>query len=71
MTSDDFVLISPLVAGILTATAILIVDLIRPGKTWVAVGVALFGLGITAVLTVAVWQQRPGRRSVAPTRSTR
>jgi NADH-quinone oxidoreductase subunit N len=51
---QDFVLISPLVAGVLTASAILIVDLIRPGRTAVAVAVALIGLGITAALTVAV-----------------
>jgi NADH-quinone oxidoreductase subunit N len=51
---DDIVLISPLVAGLLTATAILVVDLIRPGRTSVAVGVALFGLAITALLTIAV-----------------
>jgi NADH-quinone oxidoreductase subunit N len=51
---QDFVTISPLVAGILTAAAILIVDLIRPGRTAVAVTVALIGLGITGVLTLAV-----------------
>jgi NADH-quinone oxidoreductase subunit N len=51
---DDFVLIGPLVAGILTASAILVVDLIRPGKTAVAVAVALVGLAITAALTIAV-----------------
>ena len=54
MTWQDFVTISPLVAGILTAVTILIVDLIRPGKSAVAVGVALVGLAITAVLTIAV-----------------
>jgi len=54
LTWDDLVLISPLVAGILTAAAILIVDLIRPGKSAVAVAVALIGLGITAALTIVV-----------------
>ena len=54
MSWQDFVTISPLVAGILTAVAILVVDLIRPGKSAVAVGVALTGLAITAVLTIAV-----------------
>ena len=48
MTWQDFVTISPLVAGILTAVAILVVDLIRPGKSAVAVGIALIGLAITA-----------------------
>jgi NADH-quinone oxidoreductase subunit N len=51
---QDFVTISPLVAGFLTAAAILIVDLIRPGKPAVAVATALIGLAITAVLTIAV-----------------
>jgi hypothetical protein len=37
---QDFVTISPLVAGILTAAAILVVDLVRPGRAAVAVGVA-------------------------------
>ena len=54
MSWQDFVTISPLVAGILTAAAILIVDLIRPGRAAVAVAVALIGLGITAALTLAV-----------------
>jgi proton-translocating NADH-quinone oxidoreductase, chain N len=51
---QDFVMISPLVAGILTAAAILIVDLIRPGKTAMAVATSLIGLAITAVVTIAV-----------------
>src|SRR4029079_15407042 len=54
LNSQDIVLISPLIAGVLTAAAILIVDLIRPGKPSVAVGVALAGLAITAILTIAV-----------------
>jgi NADH-quinone oxidoreductase subunit N len=51
---QDFVTISPLVAGILTAAAILIVDLIRPGRAAVAVAVSFIGLGITAILALAV-----------------
>jgi len=51
---QDFVLISPLVAGFLTAAAIIVVDLIRPGKTAVAVATSLIGLAITAALVVAV-----------------
>ena len=46
MNSQDIVLISPMIAGVLTAAAILIVDLIRPGKPSVAVGVALAGLAV-------------------------
>jgi NADH-quinone oxidoreductase subunit N len=53
-------MISPLVAGILTAAAILIADLIRPGKTAVAVSVALIGLAITAAVTIAVGNGTPG-----------
>jgi NADH-quinone oxidoreductase subunit N len=47
-------MISPLVAGILTAAAIIVVDLIRPGSTALAVGTALVGLAITAFLTIVV-----------------
>ncbi|MBA3234739.1 MAG: NADH-quinone oxidoreductase subunit N, partial [Chloroflexi bacterium] len=54
MTSEEFILISPFVAGILTAVAILAADLVRPGRTAVAVSVALIGLAITAILALAV-----------------
>ena len=54
MSWQDFVTISPLVAGILTAAAILVVDLVRPGRAAVAVGVALAGLAITAILAMIV-----------------
>ncbi|MEX1169975.1 MAG: NADH-quinone oxidoreductase subunit N [Chloroflexota bacterium] len=54
MNWQDFLTISPLVAGILTASAILIVDLIAPGRSAVAVATSLIGLGITAVLTLVV-----------------
>ena len=54
MSWQDFVPISPLVAGVLTASAILVVDLIRPGRTAIAVATALIGLGITAALTLVV-----------------
>ena len=54
MSWQDFVTISPLVAGFLTAAAILVVDLIRPGKPSVAVATALIGLAITGALTLAV-----------------
>jgi NADH-quinone oxidoreductase subunit N len=51
---QDFVTISPLVAGILTAAVILIVDLVRPGRATVAVAVTLIGLAIVAILTLIV-----------------
>jgi NADH-quinone oxidoreductase subunit N len=54
MSGDDFVTISPLVAAILTASAILVADLIRPGRSAVAVATALIGLAITAGVTVGV-----------------
>ena len=54
MSWQDFVTISPLVAAILTAAAILIVDLIAPERSAVAVATSLIGLGITAALTLAV-----------------
>ena len=54
MSWQDFVTISPLVAAILTAAAVLVVDLIRPGRSAVAVATTLIGLAITAALTLFV-----------------
>ena len=54
MSWPDFVLISPLIAGVLTAAAILAADLIRPGRTETAVAVSLVGLAITAILAIIV-----------------
>ena len=72
MSWQDFVTISPLVAGFLTAAAILVVDLIRPGKPSVAVATALIGLAITGALTLAVGAtDRRRRPSGAATRWTR
>jgi len=51
---QDFVTISPLVAGVLTAAAVLIVDLIRPARPAVAVATALVGLAVTAGLALVV-----------------
>jgi len=48
------VTIAPLLAAVLTAAAVLVVDLIRPGRSAVAVGTALAGLGVTAILTIVV-----------------
>jgi NADH-quinone oxidoreductase subunit N len=60
LTWDDIVTISPLIAAILTAVAILVVDLIRPGHSAPAVGTALIGLAITTFLTIAVGQSSFG-----------
>jgi NADH-quinone oxidoreductase subunit N len=51
---QDLVTISPLVAAILTAAAILIIDLIWPGRATPAIAIALIGLAITAGLTILV-----------------
>ncbi|MGZ8515184.1 MAG: hypothetical protein ACXWXA_09105, partial [Candidatus Limnocylindrales bacterium] len=53
MSWQNFAIIAPLVAGILTACAIMVIDLIRPGRPAVAVASALIGLAVTAGLTVA------------------
>ncbi len=65
MSWQDFVTISPFVAAILTAAAILIADLIRPGRAAVAVAVALIGLTITAGLAIAVGPAIGGARITA------
>ena len=54
MTWHDLVVVSPLVAGVLTAAAILIIDIIRPGSSVLAVATSLIGLAITAGLTLSV-----------------
>ncbi len=54
MNAQDLVTIAPLIAGVLTAAAVLIVDLIWPGRSPIATATALIGLGITAVITIAV-----------------
>jgi NADH-quinone oxidoreductase subunit N len=56
MNWHDVVVIGPLIAAVLTAVAILLVDLVRPGRSAWAVGTAMIGLGITAVLTVVTGQ---------------
>ncbi len=54
MNAEDLVTIAPLIAGVLTAAAVLIVDLIWPGRSPIAIATALIGLGITAVITIVV-----------------
>ena len=54
MIAQDFVTISPLIAAVLTAAAVLVVDLIRPGRSGPAVATALIGLALTAVVTLSV-----------------
>ena len=54
MSFQDLTTIGPLVAAILTAAAVLIVDLIRPGRSQPAIATALIGLGLTAVVALQV-----------------
>jgi NADH-quinone oxidoreductase subunit N len=54
LTSADLYSIAPLIAAVLTAAAILLVDLVRPGRTDAAIGTALVGLAATAVVTIVV-----------------
>jgi NADH-quinone oxidoreductase subunit N len=53
VTFADLNVIGPLVAAIGTAIAILLVDIIWPGRSMAAVVVALGGLGVTAAVTLA------------------
>ena len=52
MTANDVVVISPLIAAILTAIAILLVDLVVPGRSVAVIGTALVGLALTAGVTL-------------------
>ena len=52
--SADIVAIAPLIAAVLTAAAVLFVDLAWPGRSGPAIGAALIGLAITAVVTIQV-----------------
>ncbi len=54
MSSGDLMTIAPLIAAVLTAAVVLVVDLWRPGHSTPAVATALIGLGITALITLAV-----------------
>ena len=53
MSWQDVVAIAPIILAILTAVAVLVVDLIRPGHTGLAVGTAFIGLALTTAVTLA------------------
>jgi NADH-quinone oxidoreductase subunit N len=53
MIDHNFALISPLVSAIGVAVAILLADLVAPGRRSVAIGVSLVGLAIVAAVTLA------------------
>jgi NADH-quinone oxidoreductase subunit N len=54
VNGHDLAIISPFVAAVATAIAILIADLIAPGRASVAIFVALAGLAVTAAATLLV-----------------
>jgi NADH-quinone oxidoreductase subunit N len=54
LSFQDLVTISPLIAAVLTAAAVLGVDLLRPGRSGPAVVTALIGLGLTAIVTLTI-----------------
>jgi len=54
MSYQDLVTVAPFVAAVLTAIAIMLVDLVWPNRSTLAVGTALLGLAITAALVVVV-----------------
>jgi NADH-quinone oxidoreductase subunit N len=54
VTAADLTVISPLLAAVLTAIAILLVDIVRPNRPTPVLFVALVGLAITAGITLAV-----------------
>jgi NADH-quinone oxidoreductase subunit N len=54
MSFHDLTIAGPFVAAVLTAIAIMLVDLVWPNRSALAVATALLGLGATAVLVVVV-----------------
>jgi NADH-quinone oxidoreductase subunit N len=56
LSFQDLVVIAPLVVALLTAAAVVVVDLALPGRDRPAIGVALTGLGLTAIVTLLVGQ---------------
>ena len=54
MNGADLSAIAPLIAAVLTAAAVLVVDLVRPGRSGPAIATALIGLAITAFVTIPV-----------------
>jgi NADH-quinone oxidoreductase subunit N len=53
MIDHDFAVISPLVAAIGVAVAILLGDLVAPGRRSVTIGISLVGLAVVAAVTLA------------------
>jgi len=58
VSSADLVTILPLIAAVLAATAVLLVDLVAPRRRELALATALIALGIVAVVTIWVGGER-------------
>ena len=54
MTFQELTTVAPFVAAVLTAIAVMLVDLAWPNRSALAVGTALIGLAITAGLVILV-----------------
>jgi len=52
MTFTDLAVVAPFVAAVLVAVAVIVVDLVRPGRTGPAIAVGLAGLAVVAALVV-------------------
>ncbi len=59
MTADDLVTTAPFIAAVLTAIAVLVVDLAVPNRTKLAVATSMVGLAIAAALVVLIGVDRP------------
>ncbi|MDQ2964569.1 MAG: NADH-quinone oxidoreductase subunit N, partial [Chloroflexota bacterium] len=57
--SNDVTLIAPLIAAVLVAAAVLVVDIVIPGRRTAVLATSLAGLGIVGILVLAVARQ-PG-----------
>jgi len=68
MTFQELTTVAPFVAAILTAIAIMLVDLVWPNRSALAVGTALIGLAITAGLGLVRSRRAPpkGRHYYQP-----
>jgi NADH-quinone oxidoreductase subunit N len=54
MNASDLATIAPFAVAVLVAAAVLVADLILPGRPTIAISIALVGLAIVAIVTLAV-----------------
>jgi NADH-quinone oxidoreductase subunit N len=52
MTTTELLVISPIIAGVLTAVAVLLVDLVAPARRSLTLGTAIVGLGVVLAFIV-------------------